>query len=151
MLTGNRQLRCGRSAMARADEVVSGQPPRSPLSRTGSQDPEARLHRRLRDAVTALNSFFGLESEMTIVLRAGIQLCVLELDDHLAVISLLASDQKTVKLQTVAAAIECIEIGVAQYITATTKTDLAAMEHGLAAVRCRLNAAAKLQRSLEKG
>jgi hypothetical protein len=117
----------------------------------GSHDPEVRLQRRLREAISVLNTADGFENEMTIVLRAGMRQCAVEFDEHLVAVSLWPTNQKTVPLQTIAAAIELIEIGVAQYITATAKADPAAMEGGLAAVRSRLSAAAKLQRSLEKG
>jgi hypothetical protein len=110
--------------------------------------PEVRLRQRLRDAISALDAADGLENDMSIVLRAGLQLCALELDDHLD-IALLPAPVHKVRLQTVAAAIECIEIGVAQFIIATAKSDHTAMEDGLAAAQSRLNAAAKLQQDLE--
>jgi hypothetical protein len=45
-----------RGGAQRANEIIPGQPTDAPVSWSGSHDPEARLHRRIRDALSLLRS-----------------------------------------------------------------------------------------------
>lgn len=45
-----------RDGAHRANEIIPGQPTDAPASWSGSHDPEARLHRRIRDALSLLRS-----------------------------------------------------------------------------------------------
>jgi len=135
-------------AIADTNEIIPGEPTRAPLSWAGLHDPEARLHRRLRDAMTALRAVDSLENGTTIFLRSSLRQSALNLDDHLVAVSLLAADHKTKQLQTITTAVQCIEAGVAQYAAAAARPDTTALEADLAAVQHQLDTAADLQNTL---
>ncbi|RJO68232.1 hypothetical protein D5S18_32900 [Nocardia panacis] len=135
-----------RGAQEQANEVVPGHPTRAPISWAGSHDPEARLHRRLRDAMTALRRVSALDNGTTIVLRADLEQSALAVDDHLVALSGLTG--KADLLASATQAVEAIEAGVTQYATAATKPDLAALEVGMSAVRGQLDVVAQIRKGL---
>ncbi|MFX0578287.1 hypothetical protein [Nocardia nepalensis] len=138
-----------RSSVAAANQVVPGIATRAPASWAGSHDPEPRLHRRLRDAMTALRDANTLDDGTTIVLRAELEQSALAWDNRLVAIAALPPAHRTEQLPAATHAIESIEAAVAQYISAATQP--AELTTGLAAVRARLDTAAELHRSLENG
>lgn len=115
VLINHRQQR----AVTRANQVTAGRPTLAPPSWALSHEPEARLHRRLRDAVAALGAPGATETGTTLMLRVDLEQGAADLDDHLVAISRLPPADRTAALQTVTAAVACIEAGVAHYATAT--------------------------------
>jgi len=108
-----RRIRAGALA---ANEIIPGQPTNAPSSWAGSHDPEARLHRRIRDALALLRSDPKLEYDgARIDARVRIELAATELDNRLITAaasptrireSIVAqSDSAVTELENVAAAL----------------------------------------------
>ncbi|OBK23929.1 hypothetical protein [Mycobacterium asiaticum] len=140
--------RSQKRALNRDNQVMPGRLTRAPQSWAVSHEPEARLHRRLRDAMTALRAADSIDNGSTIVLRADLEQTALDLDDHLVAVAQLSSVHKSELLKTIAATVQCIEAAVARYATAATKPDTSALEADLAAVQRQLDITAELQRRL---
>ncbi|WP_225727555.1 MULTISPECIES: hypothetical protein [unclassified Nocardia] len=136
-----------RRSQAAANEVVPGRATRAPISWAGSHDPEARLHRRLRDAMAALRTVSAIDNGTTIVLRADLEQTALSIDDHLVAIFGLPQANKAELLASATKAVEAIEAGVAEYASSATRADTAQLEAGLGAVRDQLTLIAEIEKS----
>lgn len=67
-----------------ANQIIPGQPTNAPASWAGSHDPEARLHRRIRDALTLLRSDPKLDYDgARIDARVRLEMAATELDNRL--------------------------------------------------------------------
>lgn len=76
-----RRIRAGALA---ANEIIPGQATNAPASWAGSHDPEARLHRRIRDALALLRSDPKLEYDgARIDARVRIEMAATDLDNRL--------------------------------------------------------------------
>ncbi|MFF0454618.1 hypothetical protein [Nocardia africana] len=137
-----------RRRIAAENQVVPGTATRAPSAWARSHDPEARLHRRLRDAMMALRAVTAYDTAATVTLRADLEQSALALDDHLVAISMLHPDARTAQLAQADRAVAAIEAGVAEYATAATQPDLSALEADLAGVRARLRTADDLRRGI---
>ena len=137
-----------RRRIAAENQVVPGTATRAPTAWARSHDPEARLHRRLRDAMTALRAVTAYDTAATVTLRADLEQSALALDDHLVAISMLHSDARTAQLAQAERAVAAVEAGVADYATAATQPDLRALEADLAGVRERLRTADDFRRGI---
>ncbi|OBJ51707.1 hypothetical protein [Mycobacterium sp. 1423905.2] len=133
-------------AITRDNQLIPGRPTRAPRSWARSHDPEARLHRRLRDALTALHAVDALDTGSTVVLRADLEQTALELDDHLVAVSQLSPVHKGELLGSITATVDAIEAAVARYATAATGPDTTALEADLATVQHQLDITKELQR-----
>ncbi len=132
-------------AMDRANQVIPNRLTRAPRSWARSHDPEARLHRRLRDAMTALRAVNSLDTATSMVLRADLEQTALDTDDQLVVASKLPPAHKAELLEMITATVESIEAGVSHYATAATTPNISALEADLAAMRRQIDTAAALQ------
>ena len=135
-------------ALDRANRVVPERLTRAPRSWARSHDPEARLHRRLRDAITALRTVNSVDTGTSMVLRADLEQTALDTDDQLVVASKLPPAHKAELLKVITTTVESIEAGVSHYATAATTPNIAALEADLAAMRRQIDAAATLQQQL---
>jgi hypothetical protein len=135
-------------AMSRANQLIPGRPTRAPREWALSHDPEARLHRRLRAAMSALHTVNALDTGSTLVLRADLEQTALNLDDHLVAVAQLTPDHKNKLLQSITTTVESIEAAVARYAAAATMPDTAALEADLATVQRQLDTVSELQRGL---
>ncbi|OBA78708.1 hypothetical protein A9W99_23930 [Mycobacterium sp. 1164966.3] len=135
-------------AIARANQLIPGRPTHAPRTWAVSHDPEARLHRRLRDAMSALHAVNALDTGSTLVLRADLEQTALSLDDHLVAVAHLAPDHKDELLQSITTTVESIEAAVARYAAAATSPDTTALEADLAMVQRQLDTVSELQRGL---
>lgn len=131
-----------------ANELMPGRPTRAPRAWAVSHDPEARLHRRLRDAMAALHAANAFDTGSTVMLRADLEQTALNLDDHLVAVAQLAPAQKDQLLQSITATVESIEAAVARYSVAATAPDTRALEADLATVQQQLDVTRELQRKL---
>lgn len=134
--------------LSRDNQLLPGRPTSAPRSWAVSHDPEARLHRRLRDAMTALHSTTFLDTGTTVVLRADLEQTAFELDDYLVAVSRLPPVHREELLQKITATVECIESAVARYAAAATLPDTSLLEADLAAVQHQLDITSELQRRL---
>jgi hypothetical protein len=146
-VVGRKQQR----AITRANQLIPGRPTHAPRSWAVSHDPEARLHRRLRDAMTALQAANSFDAGSALLLRADLEQTALDLDNHLVAVAQLAPAHKDELFQTITTTVECIESAVARYAAATTMPDTAALEADLAAVQRQLDITTELQRKLPPG
>lgn len=144
MVAGRSQQR----ALNRDNHVIPGRPTHAPRSWAVAHDPEARLHRRLRDAMRALHAANAIDTGSTIALRADLEQTALDVDDHLVAVAQLTSVHKGDLLQTITKTVESIEAAVASYTAAATTPDTAALEADLATVRMQLDVTKQLQRRL---
>lgn len=100
----------------RSNEIIPGQPTNAPAAWAGSHDPEARLHRRIRDALALLRADPKLEYDgERIDARVRIELAAIHLDNWLIAVSktpprlresaLVNADYTVTELENVAAAL----------------------------------------------
>jgi hypothetical protein len=128
--------RSGKRSFTKANEVVPGVSPRAPASWAGEHTPEARLHRRLRDAVAALPR----DDVGVMEARIAIERLALTVDEQLVTVAALPERVRAQPLAQVTAAVEAVEDGVAK----VAANELAA--HGSTAVDAAL---ATLQERVE--
>lgn len=140
-----------KQTIAYDNEVVPGVPSNAPPSWAGSHDPEARLHRRLRDAVRALRNVNAYDTASSVNLRAGLEQSALAVDNHLVAISALPQSHRDQALVAVTDSVAAIEAGVAQYVSATTKPDPVAFENGLQGVQTSIDAITQKLAALGQG
>ncbi|WP_227982502.1 hypothetical protein [Nocardia spumae] len=133
------------------NQVVPGIATRAPESWARSHDPEARLHRRLRDAVAALRAVPAYDTAATVTLRADLEQSAAALDDHLVAISGLRPELRQPPRDRAAEAVTTIEAGVAEYARAATQPDPSAVAAGLAGVREQLRIVGDIQQGLGRG
>jgi hypothetical protein len=143
-VVGRRQQR----QIARANQLIPGHPTRAPRSWAVAHNPEALLHRRLRDAMAALRTVESFDASSAFVLRTDLEQTALDLDDHLVVVAQLQPAHKEKYLQAISATVESIETAVARYAAAATQPDTSALEADLATVQRQLDTTAELQRKL---
>lgn len=108
----------------RTNEVVPGIPSPAPTSWLGSHDPEARLHRRLVDAMKALrvNQSFD-QNGVLLDLRVELEQQAVAVDAELVATAALPMALREEPLQVLAGAVETIEHAVAGLAT-TSATDV---------------------------
>ncbi len=135
-------------ALTDANQLIPGRPTRAPRAWAVSHDPEARLHRRLRDAMTALHAVNAVDTGTTIVLRSDLEQTALDLDDHLVAVAQLAPAPREELLATITATVESIEAAVARYAAATTMPDATTLEADVATVQRHLDVTREVQRRL---
>jgi len=105
------------AANRRRAQLIPGVNAGVPDSWAGSHDPEARLHRRLRDALGALRSSPTLDYDgMLIDARVRLEAAATEFDGRLVALSQLPSDAKTPMLADAEAAVGQVETVVAELI-----------------------------------
>ena len=98
---------------ARDNQVVPGRPTRAPASWAGAHSAEARLHRRLRDAVRALAAL----PDVDVTTRGEVEGHVLDLDDRLVAVAALPADQRQAPLRVLAEQVEAVEHAVGRFAT----------------------------------
>ena len=135
-------------AITRDNQLIPGRPTRAPRSWAVSHDPEARLHRRLRDAMAALRAVNAMDTGSTVVLRADLEQTAIQLDDQLVAVAQLTPPQRQELLQTITATVESVEAAVGRYAAAATMPDTSALDADVATVRRQLDVTRELQRRL---
>lgn len=91
----------------RANEVVPGVPTTAPVAWAGAHTPEAKLHRRLRDAVRSLRA--QGDSPAVVEHRTALEQAAVDLDAHLVAVAALPSRVRDEPLARVAAAVAALE------------------------------------------
>lgn len=138
--------RSTRQSHLAANQVVPGVPTNAPAEWAGSHSPEARLHRRLRDAVAAMNVNPALADLAFAEARAMVETEALAVDDRLVAVGALAPHHRAERLPAVDKAVDAIEAVVAEMVDASLAT--ADTEAALAAVRTRLEFVAEARAEL---
>ena len=106
-------LRSGKRQYAQANEVVPGAASRAPAEWAGAHTPEARLHRRLRDAVAGLRANPALEDAWALEARVTLEQQALAVDDRLVAVAALPARVRAEPLAAVSSAVDAVEAAVA--------------------------------------
>ena len=105
-------VRSGKRGYAKANEVVPGTATRAPAEWAGAHTPEARLHRRLRDAVKALRASPAIEDAWMLDARVSLEQQALAVDERLIAVAALPERVRAEPLAGVAAAVDAVEVAV---------------------------------------
>jgi hypothetical protein len=135
-------------AMARNNQLIPGRPTNAPRAWAVSHEPEARLHRRLRDALAALRAVNAMDTGSTVVLRADLEQTAIRLDDQLVAVAQLVESQREELLPAMTATVQAIEAAVGRYAAVATMPDTSALEADVATVQRQLDVTTELQRRL---
>ena len=111
-------VRSQREKFAKANEVVPGSASKAPAEWAGAHSPEARLHRRLRDAVAALRANPAMEDAWMLESRVALEQQALTVDDRLIAVAALPERVRGERMAAVAAAVDAVEEAVATFVTA---------------------------------
>ena len=98
---------------AEANVVVPGTTTKAPAEWAGAHTPEARLHRRLRDAVAALRANPAMEDAFMMDARVSLEQQALAVDERLIAVSSLPQRVRAEPLASVASAVDALEAAVA--------------------------------------
>ncbi len=110
--------RSGRRKFAEGNEVVPGTATRAPAEWAGAHSPEARLHRRLRDAVAALRANPAMEDAWMLEARVSLEQHALAVDERLVAVAALPKGVREEPMAAVAAAVEAVEAAVVAAVAA---------------------------------
>lgn len=109
-------VRTNKRKFAEANEVVPGTPTRAPAEWAGAHTPEARLHRRLRDAVAAVRANPVMDDAFAIDARVSLEQQALAVDERLVAVAALPEPVRGQPLASVSAAVEAVEAAVAKLV-----------------------------------
>lgn len=113
-----------RSAYRAANEVVPGVKTSAPASWAGAHTAEARLHRRLRDAVTALRAASpDAGGSAASPFRSSVEREALALDERLVAIAALPERVRAEPLAEITAAVGALENAAAVLATSMSSGD----------------------------
>ena len=109
-------VRSQKRQYAKANEVVPGTATRAPAEWAGAHTPEARLHRRLRDAVAAVRAGSGMEDAWALDARVALEQHALAVDERLIAVAGLPERVRAEPLAGVSAAVDAVEAAVASLV-----------------------------------
>lgn len=132
-----------------ANEIIPGVPTSAPKAWAGAHSPEARLHRRLRDAMTALRANRTLDEPALVEVRETLEREALALDDRLVAAAALPKNVRDEPIRQVGDAVEAIEAAVADIVL--LRGPGADVQRGIEQVRTRLALVADARAELEEG
>jgi len=98
--------------------VVTGAPP----SWAGSHDPEARLHRRLRDTVAAFRADPRVRSADLQEVRLAVEREAMAIDERLVAVAALPAPRRQAPVTALTTAVENLEQAVAQIVSWSPST-----------------------------
>ena len=110
-------VRTNKRKFAEANQVVPGTSTRAPAEWAGAHTPEARLHRRLRDAVEALRANPAMEDAFMMDARVSLEQQALAVDERLIAVAALPDGVRAEPLASVGAAVDALETAVAAVVT----------------------------------
>lgn len=99
-----------------ANEIIPGVATNAPKAWAGAHSVEARLHRRLRDAMTALRANRSLDEPALVEVREALEREALAVDDRLVAAAALPAKVRDEPLRQVGSAVEAIEGIVADIV-----------------------------------
>lgn len=113
-------VRAQKRKFAEANVVVPGISTAAPGEWAGAHTPEARLHRRLRDAVAALRANPAMEDAFLMDARVSLEQQALAVDDRLVAVAALPERVRAEPLASVSAAVDAVEAAVAAMVAGPT-------------------------------
>lgn len=139
----------GRNAQ-KQNQVVAGTPSNAPAHWFGSHEPEAKLHRRVRDAVAGLNATPSDDPAMAEIV-ASVEREAITLDDQIVAASNLADRLKPDVLASLTSAVEQFEDITGSLITRASGLDSDNVQSELDALSERLDLLAQARAELDEG
>jgi hypothetical protein len=130
-------VRSQKRGYARANEVVPGRATQAPAEWAGAHTPEARMHRRLRDAVDALRANPAMEDAWMLDARVSLEEQAVAVDERLMAVAALPERVRAEPLAGVAAAVDAMEAAVAALVAAPAGGH-AGVDQAMADVRARV-------------
>ncbi len=109
-------VRAQRKKFAEANVVVPGTSTKAPAEWAGAHTPEARLHRRLRDAVAAVRANPAMEDAYRMDARVSLEQQALAVDERLIAVAALPDRVRAEPLAAVSAAVDAVEAAVAALV-----------------------------------
>ncbi len=109
-------VRNNKRSFAEANVVVPGTTTKAPAAWAGAHTPEARLHRRLRDAVAALRANPAMEDAFMLDARVSLEQQALAVDERLIAVAALPEGVRADKLASVGDAVDAVEAAVAALV-----------------------------------
>lgn len=137
-------------AFERDSQLVAGVASSAPTAWAGSQDLEARLHRRLRDALLALDANQAFDDDGGLLdLRVELQQQAMVLDEQLVATAALPAHLRTDPLEQLTGAVGVIEQAVADLATSSAHDAAARVSAALEDVRSRTGLVAQARAALD--
>ena len=134
-----------------ANQVVPGHATRAPESWAGSHEPEAVLHRRVRDAMVALRSNQTFDDDGGLLdLRVELEVQAVALDDRLVSVAALPRLHRGGPLADATQAVDLIETAVAELTTRSAKDAEPALRAVLDRIRERNGLLGEIQAELDR-
>ena len=99
-----------------ANEIIPGVPTRAPKEWAGAHSPEARLHRRLRDAMEAVRANAALDDASMASVRTSLEAEALAADERLIAAAALPKGHRDEPIRRIADTVESIEALVASLV-----------------------------------
>ncbi len=106
-------VRTNKRKFAEANVIVPGTTTKAPAEWAGAHTPEARLHRRLRDAVAAVRANPAMEDAFMMDARVSLEQQALAVDERLIAVAALPERVRSEPMTSVAAAVDAVEAAVA--------------------------------------
>lgn len=99
-----------------ANEVVPGVDTDAPKEWAGAHSPEARLHRRLRDSMTAMRDNASLDDPAMQPIRASLEDQAVAIDRRLVAVAALPKARREAPMKQMTAAVDAVEEAVASLV-----------------------------------
>lgn len=133
-----------------SNQLVPGVPSRAPASWAGSHKPEAKLHRRLRDALAALRANQQFDDDGGLLdLRAEIEQQAMAIDERLIAVAALPESVRNTPLMRLQGEVTLVEQAVADLVTKASVAGRAEMEATLTRMRERIALVDEARASLD--
>lgn len=131
-----------------ANEVIPGVPSNAPKEWAGAHSVEARLHRRLRDSMTALRANRSLDEPAMVQVREALEREALAIDEQLVAAAALPQRVRDEPLHQVATAVDSVEAAVAEVVL-LRGPERTSTEAAIEQVRTRLTLVAEARAELD--
>jgi hypothetical protein len=131
-----------------ANRILPGVATHAPKEWVGAHSKEAKLHRRLRDAMTSLRAISAIEDGSLLDLRVNLEQEALAVDDQLIAAAALPARVRDEPLSTVEQAVAAVEDAVGVFASAAAQTNAAALQASVTQVRDRMAIAERIRDSL---
>ena len=130
-------------------QVVPGVASRAPVAWAGAHSPEAKLHRRLGDAVRSMRAQPTWSGPMFAEQRSALEAEAMRIDDRLVAIAALHGPQRAPAIEQVAGLVDRYEKAVADLVTASLG-DPASLETVITESEIRLQALEEARAEVEQ-
>lgn len=139
-----------KSSFERDSRLAPGLSTSAPAAWAGSHDPEARLHRRLRDAIAALSVNQAFDDDGNLLdLRVELELQAVALDEQLVATAALPLHVRREPLERITRAVETIEHAVADLAGSSADEAGGRLDSALDDVRTRTGLVAQARAALD--